>query len=245
LSNVEHPDVRFISGVIMPVVPSPVKQDEPLLPPDVIEVTTPLGITDYTNEAVNEAMLRYWDCVEKLQEQKAQRVTICGFPIAAQMGRKYFQELAEETERRAGIPGDSDAEATVAAMHHLGVKRVAMASRWADELNEGVKVFLADAGIETLTTTSEGQWARQAFSMSIEQGIKLAIELGRKAMKQAPQADGLFLPGGVWRSLAVVPFLEGEFGVPVFTNPISMKWRLMSLGIAPAVQGWGRLLASA
>jgi maleate cis-trans isomerase len=94
-----------------------------------------------------------------------------------------------------------------------------------------------------LNVTSEGQWAKEAFSMSIEQGVKLAFQLGREAMKKSPGADGLLLPGGAWRSLAAVPILEEDFGRPVVTNPIAQVWRLMAAGIAPPVQGWGRLLA--
>jgi maleate cis-trans isomerase len=62
-------------------------------------------------------------------------------------------------------------------------------------------------------------------------------------MRRAPQAEALLLPGGTWRSLAVVPLLEEEFDVPVLTNGIATAWRLMDQGIAPPVEGWGRLLA--
>jgi maleate cis-trans isomerase len=63
-------------------------------------------------------------------------------------------------------------------------------------------------------------------------------------MRKAPDADGLFLVGGAWRSLAAVPILEEDYGKPVVTNPIAQVWRLISQGIAPPVQGWGRLLAA-
>jgi arylmalonate decarboxylase len=62
-------------------------------------------------------------------------------------------------------------------------------------------------------------------------------------MRKAPSADGLLLAGGAWRSLAAVPILEEDFGIPVVTNPIAQVWRLIAAGIAPPVQGWGRLLA--
>jgi maleate cis-trans isomerase len=62
-------------------------------------------------------------------------------------------------------------------------------------------------------------------------------------MKKAPKADALLVPGGAWRSLAAVPILEEDFGIPVVTNPIAEVWRLIDAGIAPPVKGWGRLLA--
>jgi arylmalonate decarboxylase len=125
----------------------------------------------------------------------------------------------------------------------VGARRIAVASRWSEQLNTALTAYLNHAGIEVLTITSVGQWAQQAFSMSIEEGVKLAFQLGRQAMRQAPQADALLLPGGAWRSLAAVPILEEDFGVPVITNPIAEVWRFIAAGIAPSVQGWGRLLA--
>jgi arylmalonate decarboxylase len=138
---------------------------------------------------------------------------------------------------------DSHAEATVAALRHLGVRRIAIASRWSAQLNNALSDYLTQAEIDVLSVTSAGQWAKQAFSMSIEEGVKLAFQLGREAMRKAPEAEGLLLAGGAWRSLAAVPILEEDYGVPVVTNPIAQVWRLIAAGIAPPVEGWGRLLA--
>jgi arylmalonate decarboxylase len=152
-------------------------------------------------------------------------------------------EIIEQTAKRTGREADSQSEATIAAIRHLGARRIAIASRWPDELNRALLAYFADAGIEVLAVTSAGQWASKAFSMSIEEGVKLAFQLGREAMRKAPRADLLLLAGGAWRSLAAVPILEEDFGIPVITNPIAPVWRLIHAGVAPPVKGWGRLLA--
>lgn len=122
------------------------------------------------------------------------------------------------------------------------MERIAVASRWATQLNEALTDYFVHAGITVDAITSEGQWARDSFAMSIEKGIVLAFRLGREAMRKAPEARALLLPGGTWRSLAAVPILEEDFDVPVITNGTATAWRLLSQGIAPPVQGWGRLL---
>ncbi|MCA1644998.1 MAG: hypothetical protein LC797_05835 [Chloroflexi bacterium] len=218
---------------------------EPLLPPDVVRVQNGIGISDYTKDGVDEAIERFDACVDDLVQRGAQDVTLAGIPIASQLGRARTQRILADTERRTGLHGDADLEAVIAGMQYLGVSKVAIASRWADELNDKMIAYMAEAGICTLTVTSEGQWAKEAFGMSIEQGIKLAFQLGREAMRRAPDAEGLLLPGGTWRSLAVVPILEEDFGRPAFTNTVGRVWRLIHAGIAPAVQGWGKLLATA
>ena len=238
---------RFIAGTIAPLGADsrPQPMPEPLLPPDVKKVSSPLDISDYTAENVDRAIRgRYWECVDELVSQGAQRITFVGFPISSQLGRPRALELIAETTKRTGIPTDSHGEVSVDAMRHLGMKRIAIASRWSEELNAKLKAYLTHAGFEVLAVTSAGQWAKQAGAMSIEGGVRLAFQLAREAMRKAPDADGLLLPGGAWRSLAAVPILEEDFGKPVVTNPLAEVWRLISMGIAPPVQGWGRLLAT-
>ncbi len=237
---------RYILGTVTPVgvARHPLPQPEPLLPPDILRVSSSIEVSDYTPQGVHEAISqRYWHCVDDLLKQGANSITLAGFPIASQLGRPRVLELLAETARKTGAVADAHAEATVAALRHFGAKRITVASRWSDPLNKLIVDYLTQAGIEVLAITSAGQWAKQAFSMSIEEGVKLAFQLGREAMRRAPKADALFLAGGAWRSLAAVPILEEDFGVPVVTNPITQPWRLIAAGIAPPVEGWGRLLA--
>ena len=239
--------VRFVAGTVTPIGADrhPMSQPEPLLPPDVKRISASIEITDCTPEGVHEAIQqRYWGCVDELVRQGANRITLAGLPIASQLGRPRVLELMDETTRKTGVTADSHAEATLAALRHFGVNRVAIASRWSDPLNDKLVAYLASANIEVLTITGVGQWAKQAFSMSIEEGVRLAFQLGREAMRKAPKAEALLLAGGAWRSLAAVPILEEDFGVPVITNPIAQVWRLIAAGVAPPVKGWGRLLAN-
>ena len=222
--------------------PNPNLRSERLLPSFIVHIYTGLQLRDYTPEGVEDGIARYWNCVNEVMEHKPDRIGLRGFPISSQLGRDRCLRLLEETRQRTGLPAGSDAEALVGAMKHMGVGRAAVASRWADQLNERVVQYLNHAGIEVLTITTIGQWAPQAFSMSLDMGIKLVFQLSRQAMKQAPTAEGLFLPGGTWRSLGCIPILEEDFGIPVMSNNIASIWQLIHEGIAPPVKGWGRLL---
>ena len=238
----------YVWGLINPTVGVNERESsnvsEPLLPPDVAVVSNGLGISDYTVEGVEEAIARYDALAAELVGCGAQRVVLAGIPISVQLGRKRVLELMHHTQERFGVPGDAAAEAVIAAMRHLGVSRVAVGSRWADEVNNALIRYFAEADIEVLAITSEGQWAEQGSAMSFDRGVRLAFDLGRQAMREAPQADSLFLPGGAWRPLAAVPILEEDYGKPVFTNGNTRAWRIIHDGYAPPVYGWGRLLAT-
>jgi maleate cis-trans isomerase len=246
MTNIVEPRYRY--GIVGPTARTEMEamdeKAETFLPPDIVRVANGIGISDYTSEGVEEAIGRYWPCVDDLVSRGAQDITLAGIPISSQLGFKRTRDILAETTKRTGLRADADVEGVIAGMHHLGVERIAIASRWADELNDKMVAYLEEGGLKVLAVTSEGQWAKEAFGMSIEMGVKLAFQLGREAMRRAPDADGLLLPGGTWRSMAAVPILEDDFGKPAFTNTNGRVWRLIHEGIAPPVQGWGRLLAT-
>lgn len=245
MSTQETVKPRFVAGTVSPIGPDrhPMSQPEPLLPPDVRRISSSIEIPDYTPEGVDGAIKqRYWGCVDELVKQGANSITLAGLPISSQLGRERALALLAETTKKTGVKADSHAEATVDALKHLRARRIAVASRWSGQLNDALVAYLRQADLEVLTITSVGQWAQQAFSMSIEEGVKLAFQLGREAMRKAPKAEALLLAGGAWRSLAAVPILEEDYGIPVITNPIAQVWRLMDAGVAPRVKGWGKLL---
>jgi len=237
---------RYVYGAIKPTAGTGegnAASSEPLLPPDIVEIYAGIGISDYTADGVEEAIGRYWDCVDNVVSRGAQCTELEGVPISSQLGRPRVLELLEQTQQRTGLFADATNEALIDALNHLGARRIAIASRWADQLNRAMTAYFEDAGLEVLAVTSANQWAAESFSMSIERGVVLAIRLGREAMRLAPNAEALLLPGGTWRSLAAVPILEDDFGLPILTNRTAAAWRLISRGIAPPIEGWGRLLA--
>ena len=120
-----------------------------------------------------------------------------------------------------------------------------MGGRWTDEFNQAVIRYLEEGGIDVVGITKRGQWGKEAFAMSFEQGLKLALEVGREAARMAPDAEAILVPGGATMSLHVIPAIEEEFGKPTFTRTSAEVWRnLVHPGIIPPVTGWGQLLAS-
>ena len=118
-------------------------------------------------------------------------------------------------------------------------------SRWADKVNDAIVRYLKAGGIDVACITKRNQWAGDAFAMTLEEGLNLALEVGREAARLAPEADGVSVPGGAAMSLHVIPAIEEEFGKPAFTNMSTEVWNdLVRPGIIPPVEGWGCLLAN-
>jgi len=239
---------RFRYGIIHPrshesLDRGPGYQFYRLVPLDVMEVATFLGLENYTPEGVEKALGNYWNCVDTLAREKAQVIVFGGAPVSAVLGRERVLKLLNETQQRAGVPADAPLEALIAAMKHLGLTKVAVGSRWAEPVNHAIARYLEAGGIEVVAITKRNQWAADSAAMSFEQGLQMALDVGREAAKLAP-AEAIAVPGGAAMSLHVIPALEEEFGKPVFTNMSVEVWNdLVRPGIIPPIIGWGRLLA--
>lgn len=207
---------RFRYGVIHPrahedVQRGPCYQLYRVVPNDFMEISTGLGLENYTKEGVEKAIANYWTCVECLAQEKADLIIFSGAPISAMLTRPRVQELIAQTKARYGIDVDAPLEALIAAMKHLGLKTLAIGSRWADPVNNAIIEYLKQGGIEVLGITKRNQWASDSFAMTLEQGLEMALEVGREAARTWPQADGVSIPGGAAMALHVIPAIEAEF----------------------------------
>jgi maleate cis-trans isomerase len=134
-------------------------------------------------------------------------------------------------------------------MKHLGVAKVAMATRWPESVNTALTRYLADAGIEAVACRSRARTLTENKLTLASEDHELALDLGRKVLSEAPDAQGLLMPGGLWFAIYAVPILEAEFGKPVFLNITSTTWAALHAAgprmlVRPAPR-WGKLMASA
>ena len=240
---------RFRYGVIQPRAHEEVQRARSyqlyrLLPLDFMEISTGLGLENYTKEGVDKAVQNYWTCVDRLAKEKVDHIIFSGAPISAMLSRPRVLQLLRETKEKTGISADAPLEALIAAMKHLGLTRLAVGSRWADPVNDAIKRYLEAGGIEVVGITKRNQWASDSFAMTLEQGLEMALDVGREAARSWPEAEAISVPGGAAMSLHVIQAIEEEFGKPAFTNMSAEVWNdLVRPGIIPPVQGWGKLLA--
>jgi len=69
-----------------------------------------------------------------------------------------------------------------------------------------------------------------------------AIELGRKLMREHPDADTILLPSPHWPTAGAIEPLEREFGVNVMTAQQAIVWdALRRCGVTDKIEGFGRL----
>ncbi|MBI3045191.1 MAG: hypothetical protein HYY78_20450 [Betaproteobacteria bacterium] len=217
-------------------------------PEGMMLVTTGLDLKDYTLAAVEAELPVLWRRFDLLAKKRVDRISLSGVPIAAALGRQKMQEILAEGSARTGLPCDTDLEAHIATLQHLGASRIALATRWPATVNAALTRYLAEAGIEVLACRSRARTLDQNKHSSAADDHALALELGGQALRDAPDAQALLMPGGLWFAIHAVPPLEAEHGRPVLLNILSTTWAALHAAgkrmLHRPDSRWGKVLAS-
>ena len=216
-------------------------------PEGMMLVTTGLDLKDYTLASVERELPALWQRFDLLAKKKVDRIALSGVPVASALGRKRMREILAEGESRTGLPCDTDLEAHIAVLQHFGATRIALATRWPDAVNAALTRYLAEAGIEVIACRSRARTLEENKQASAAADHLLALDLGDEALRGAPGAQALLMPGGLWYAIHAVPLLEAKHGRPVLLNILSTIWAaLHSARHAPhrSDPRWGRVLAS-
>ena len=217
-------------------------------PEGMMLVTTGLDLKEYSLAAVERELPVLRERFDLLARKKVDRISLSGVPIASVLGRKKMLEILAEARARTGLPCDTDLEAHIATLRHFGATRIALATRWPENVNTALTGYLAEAGIEVVACRSRARSLEQNKAASAAADHLLALELGSQVLREAPAAQALLLPGGLWYAIHAVPLLEAEYGRPVLLNILSTTWAALHAAGTPLPHRpdprWGMVLAS-
>jgi maleate cis-trans isomerase len=211
-------------------------------------VTTQLNLAEYELAAVERELPTFWERIDLLGTRPVDVISLSGVPIASVLGRRRVLELLDGVSQRTGKPASTDLEAHIEALQHLGVEKLAVASRWPMPVIEALTAYLREVGIEVVAVRARSRNLAGNKDANPLGEHDLALELGREVLRAAPEAQGVILPGGLWFAIHAGPILEAEFGVPVTLNITATVWSALRRYPGPLPRrpdpSWGRLLAS-
>jgi len=154
-------------------------------------------------------------------------------------GVGYDLRLIEQIEAGVGAPATTITTAEVAALHHLGVQRVAVGGPYPQELTDRLGRFLADSGFSVTSVLGlglESEW--QIGNARPEVWADLARRVNRS------EAEAIILACSGIRTSPILADLEAELGKPVISAPAAAIWHALRLAaIEPHVPNRGVLFA--
>ncbi|WP_326760635.1 decarboxylase [Streptomyces phaeochromogenes] len=124
----------------------------------------------------------------------------------------------------AGLPASSTSFAFVHAVRELGVKRVAIAATYPDDVAVLFGTFLEDAGLDVLGVRSSGIITAAEVGTWGESEVLALARAG-----DHPEAEVVLLPDTALHTASHIPTLEKELGKPVLTANQVTAWEALRL----------------
>ncbi|MDY6872252.1 MAG: maleate cis-trans isomerase [Actinomycetota bacterium] len=156
-------------------------------------------------------------------------------------GTRGARQQAAAVAAAAGVPASSTSIAFVDALRHLGIRRVAVAASYPDDVARHFVGFLTDGGAEMVSMGSHGIYT--AAEVGTLQPAQV-VEMVRAA--DHPDAGAVLVPDTAMHTLAIIEQLEAAVGKPVLTaNQVTVWKGLDLLGPVPALPGLGTLFGGA
>jgi len=164
-------------------------------------------------------------------------VVVLAFTAASYVnGFAREQILGDRIASLTGTCGLTAAQAILAALEHLGVKKLALGTPYPESISALGKAYWEAAGLDIV-----GYRRLAGVANIYDESEERAYRLAREA--DAPNADAILLSGTGLPTVGVLELLERDLGKPVISSNQASFWRALRLaGVRESIPGFGRLL---
>jgi maleate cis-trans isomerase len=153
------------------------------------------------------------------------------------LGKDGEAALIERMQAQSGIRFITAFGSVLAALAHLGVKRVALGTPYDAESTAKGKAALEAHGIEVVSV-GRLENVKNIYEETAERAHGLARRI------DVPQAQAVFLSGVGMPTIATLDRMERDLGKPAVSAAAAMMWNALRVaGVSDPVPGFGRLLS--
>jgi arylmalonate decarboxylase len=230
------------AGLIVPPAAGLVPQDAGQLYADRVKfIARGLGVSAVSPEGFESVVGHILDKARELRDAGAQVISLMGTSISFYKGPEFTEWLRAAMQEATGVPCTTMSHAIVAALRQLGIKRVAVATSYIDELNDRLVDYLTAAGV---TVTAIRGMSLTGVKEIGEVPTKALVDLSQSVWREDASAEGVFISCGGLLTLDAIKQLEDSLGLPATASSPAGFWDVMRLGGWEASSaGHGRLFA--
>jgi arylmalonate decarboxylase len=230
----------FAIGLVVPFATDTVPDEGLQMYPGVRFVPRGVGVRSLTPKGYDSAWEGILPAAEYLAGKGVDAIMVIGTSLTFYRGAEFHAELMERLRKMTGLPVSTMSQAVVDGLRHFGARRIAVATAYADDVNNRLKAFLEAEGFDVLALAGFGLFGFGEPGSKSEADI---IALGSKVCAEAGGAEGLLISCGGLRTLGVAEPLEEQIGIPVVASTQAAFWAALRLvGESGHVAGRGRLL---
>ncbi len=154
-------------------------------------------------------------------------------------GVGYDKEIIEALQSRTGVPVTTTSSGVVKSLSALGIKKIAVATPYPNEVNQAEKAFLEGSGFEVVCIKGlELLEPRLVPQVPPGEMYRLAIEVFSE------DVEGVFISCTGLHVDTIIELLEKDLKRPVITSNQVMLWDVLrKINVNEKIEGLGRLFA--
>jgi maleate isomerase len=209
-----------------------------IVPAGVTLVITTLAIVVRSKGEVDQSYDISMKAAREMAAAGVDIVVLGGVPINLSKGYVNAERMIIDLGAELKVKVSTSASAQGRAAKALGCKKVVVAQPYELSETDRIASYATHFGCEVLGATGWGS----AFNQIGRIPRQAALEMGRKLMREHPDADSILLPSPHWPTAESIEPLEREFGVNVMAAHQAIVWdALRRCGVNDRIAGFGRL----
>jgi maleate isomerase len=199
-----------------------------------------MNFTRGDEQEFRSSMQGYEAKVAELAEMNPDLIRPSGAPPFMLLGFRGEQELIRGWEKKYGVQMFTSGQNHIRALRTLGVKKFVGASYFPESMNAVFARYFVEAGFDVL--------AMEGIDVPFADVPRLPPQDILAHMKRIagahPDAQGIYMLGSAWKTLAIIDQLETDSGLPVVHAGPARCWETQRrLRLRHPIHGYGRLLA--
>jgi arylmalonate decarboxylase len=199
-----------------------------------------VGLERMTPDAYDRVVDKIVPAAESLAKEGAQAISIMGTSLTFYKGAAFNQQLIDQVKKATGLPTTSMSTAIVQAARAVGARRIAVATAYADVVNERLRLFLEESGFTVLGVKGLGIERFEDAPPVTQEGLQ---KFSASVYDSMPTADALVISCGALKTLDLLVPLETHCKVPVISSTPHAFWDAVRMvGLSGQSKGFGRLL---
>ena len=154
-------------GLVVPFSTDRVPDEGPMMYPGVKFIPRAVGVRALTPEGYDAAWNAILPAAKSLAKEGVDAIMVIGTSLTFYRGYEAHQQLLEQLRRETGLPVSTMTEAVVDGLKSVGAKRIAVATAYADEVNNRLADFLRLSGFEVLALRGFGLFGFAAIGLPV------------------------------------------------------------------------------
>ena len=227
-------------GLIVPPRAGEVPADGPALYGERARfIARGLGLAEISTRGYEEVIDHVVELAAELAANGAEAISLMGTSLSFFRGAHFNQELEAAMARRTGLPCTTMSNAIVRALRALGLRRVAVATAYIDDVNDRLAAYLFASDL--IATTVKGLSITGVAEVG-QVPTQVLVALCEEVWREQPRSEAILISCGGLLTLEAIRMVEARLGVPVVSSSPAGFWDLMRVaGQDSRSPGHGRL----